>query len=93
MAPVPETVRDRLDDVGVPDWVSLANPIDVPAVQLKENDGGTAGAIISAVLDEVRPDALIVHINLAVILGYRDIPDLLQKLVASVLDACRKAEA
>ena len=77
----------------MPDWVSLANPIDVPAVQLKENDGGTAGAILSAVLHEVRPDGLIVHINLAVILGYRDIPDLLQKLVASVLKACEPARA
>lgn len=93
MATVPETVRARLDAIGIPDWVALANPIDVPAVQLKENDGGTAGAIVSAVLDEVRPDALIMHVNLAVILGYRDIPDLLDKLIASVLAACRQSEA
>lgn len=93
MAPVPPAVRDHLVDAAVPDWVSLANPIDVPAVQLKENDGGTAGAILAAVLREVRPDGLIVHINLAVILGYRDIPDLLQKLIASVLKACEPARA
>lgn len=93
MATVPETVRARLDAIGIPDWVALANPIDVPAVQLKENDGGTAGAIVAAVLDEVRPDALIMHVNLAVILGYRDIPDLLDKLIASVLAACRRSEA
>ncbi|MGI9476351.1 MAG: acetate--CoA ligase family protein [Hyphomicrobiaceae bacterium] len=90
---VPDSVRGKLADIGVPDWVALANPIDVPAVQLKENDGGTAGAIVAAVLDDVRPDALIVHVNLAVILGYRDIPDLLSKLIASVMDACRKAQA
>lgn len=89
---VPETVRQRLDDIGVPDWVALANPIDVPAVQLKENDGGTAGAIVSAVLEDVRPDVLIVHVNVAVILGYRDIPDLLSKLIASVLEACRMSQ-
>lgn len=93
LATVPGTVRARLDEIGVPEWVALANPIDVPAVQLKENDGGTAGAIVAAVLDEVRPDALIMHVNLAVILGYRDIPDLLDKLIASVLAACRQSEA
>lgn len=88
---VPDSVRAKLSGIGVPDWVALANPIDVPAVQLKENDGGTAGAIVAAVLEDVRPDALIVHVNLAVILGYRDIPDLLSKLITSVMDACRNA--
>ena len=90
---VPESVRNNLTDAGVPEWVSLANPIDMPAVQLKENDGRTAGTIIFTVLEEVRPDFLIVHLNVSVILGYRDIPDLLQKLISQILEACRKSES
>ena len=87
--PVRRALLSVSDKTGL---VELAKGLADVGVELVAS-GGTAGAILSAVLDEVCPDGLIVHINLAVILGYRDIPDLLQKLIASVLKACEPARA
>ncbi|MGI9421924.1 MAG: acetate--CoA ligase family protein [Hyphomicrobiaceae bacterium] len=93
LANVPASVRQALTEQGVPEWISLANPVDVPAVQLKSKDGETAGLILRTILDGAQPNFLVVHLNLPVIIGYRDIPDLLPKLVEAALSACRDASA
>lgn len=70
----------------LPAGSSVANPIDVPAGALQQNEGNIAGQIISAVAAGGDADALIIHVNMTVILGFRHV-DMLGNIIRAVLRA------
>jgi acyl-CoA synthetase (NDP forming) len=63
---------------------SVANPIDVPANILRREGGRVAVSILDAVCTHNAADAIVMHINMPVVLGYRDV-DLLGNLIAAAL--------
>lgn len=85
LAAPPPAARAALGQIALPPGASLANPIDLPASVLKQEDGRVAGRILDIVGRLVAPYATIVHLNLPVIMGYRHVPDFLPNLLAAVL--------
>lgn len=82
--PGPEA-RAALGRIALPPGASLANPIDLPASVLKQEEGRVAGHILDIAGRMIRPCATVVHLNLPVIMGYRHVPDFLPNLLAAVL--------
>jgi acyl-CoA synthetase (NDP forming) len=79
----PETAA-ALARLNVPPGASLANPIDVPANILQREHGALAQRILETASATESPEAIVVHLNLPVILGYRDV-DMLGDLVRAAL--------
>lgn len=82
-APTTEARREfaRID---LPPGASLANPIDLPASVLKQEDGRVTARILDINSRFIAPYATIVHLNLPVIMGYRHLPDFLPNLMDAV---------
>lgn len=70
----------------VPAGSSLANPIDVPAVSLRAEDGRIAQGILSTIYRLAAPDAVVMHLNMPVLTSYSDF-DLLGRLIEAALQA------
>lgn len=79
-------------EVKLPPGASLANPIDLPASVLKEEEGKVTARILNIDRQLTRPYATIVHLNLPVISGYRHVQGFLPNLVDSVLGGTEAAE-
>lgn len=73
-----------LEALRVPAGAGLENPLDVPANILERSKGRIAGSILEAVITQERPGAVLAHINLPVIMGYRG-GALLDELMQTVL--------
>lgn len=84
VAPFEPRTRRALEQLGVPPGVSLDNPIDVPANILQRERGAFASRILSTIGETESPEAIVVHLNLPVILGYRHV-DMLDDLLRAVL--------
>jgi len=78
-----DTLRS-LEALRLPAGSSVANPIDVPAGALQQDEGRIAERIIAAVAGSGAADALVIHVNMAVILGYRHM-DMLGNIIRAVL--------
>jgi acyl-CoA synthetase (NDP forming) len=74
-----------LEGLHLPAGSSVDNPIDVPANALRMQDGRVVAKILDVLLhhDSV-PDALVIHINVPVILGYKQ-ADILANLIDVIL--------
>lgn len=70
----------------VPAGSSLANPIDVPAVSLRAEDGRIAARILDVLYGQAAPDAVVMHLNVPVLLAYADF-DLLGRLMDAAMEA------
>jgi acyl-CoA synthetase (NDP forming) len=68
----------------LPAGSSVANPIDVPAGALRQGAGSAAERIIEAVFSSAGIDALVIHVNMTVVLDYKDV-DLLGNIVDAAL--------
>lgn len=55
-----------LEALKLPPGTSIVNPIDAPAGTLRKDDGGVAKTILEVVYGLADPDAIVMHINLAV---------------------------
>jgi acyl-CoA synthetase (NDP forming) len=77
--------RAAFDAIILPPGASLANPIDLPASVLRQEDGRLTARILDVNDRLVAPYATIVHLNLPVILGYRHVPDFLSNLLDAVM--------
>jgi acyl-CoA synthetase (NDP forming) len=77
------STRAKLDTLQLPDGASGGNPIDLPANAFNRTDGKVAIGILDALKDDGETDAIVVHLNLPVLLSYKDSP-----MVANILDAC-----
>ncbi|OZI60626.1 CoA-binding protein [Bordetella genomosp. 11] len=74
-----------LQRLGIPSGAGLENPLDVPANILDRDHGALARGILAAVVETERPGAVIAHLNLPVILGYRQ-GALMDELVHAVIE-------
>ncbi len=79
-------VTAALAALKVPAGSSLANPIDVPAVSLRAEDGRIAERILATVYGAAQPDAVVMHLNMPVLTSYADF-DLLGRLIEAALAA------
>jgi acyl-CoA synthetase (NDP forming) len=70
--------------IAVPPGSSLANPIDIPANAMRAEDGRVAEAILRAATRHAAPDAMVMHLNMPVLLGYREV-DLMGALMQAAL--------
>ncbi|MGD9942637.1 MAG: acetate--CoA ligase family protein [Burkholderiaceae bacterium] len=84
IGPLQPATALALEALEVPAGASLDNPIDVPANVLQRESGALAERILQTVCRHELPQALIVHLNLPVILGYRHV-DMLGDLVRAVM--------
>lgn len=76
--------RAAFDAITLPPGASLANPIDLPASVLRQEDGRVTARILDVNDRLVAPWATLVHLNLPVIMGYRHVPDFLPNLLNAV---------
>lgn len=67
--PYTGAARERLEALGLPPGTSVANPIDTPVRTLQERDGLVAGEILDIIYEHARPDAIVMHLNLAAFVG------------------------
>jgi acyl-CoA synthetase (NDP forming) len=69
VSPFAEEVREPLEALGMPAGTSIANPIDAPVRSLQEQEGRVAGAILDIIYRLARPEAVVMHLNLASFVG------------------------
>ncbi|GAA4349084.1 CoA-binding protein [Variovorax defluvii] len=74
----------QLEAFELPAGSSVANPIDVPAGALQQDEGRVAERIIATVAASSHADALVIHVNMTVILGFRHV-DMLGNIIRAVL--------
>jgi acyl-CoA synthetase (NDP forming) len=67
--PLHPAAIERLEALKLPPGTSVVNPIDTPVATLQAEDGRIAGRILDIVYEHSRPDALVLHINLAAFVG------------------------
>jgi len=79
----PDTVC-ALERLGIPAGAGIENPLDVPANILQRDHGALARRILDTVAATERPGAIVMHLNLPVILGYRE-GELLDELVQAAV--------
>jgi acyl-CoA synthetase (NDP forming) len=84
VGPLLPRTADALRALEVPAGACLDNPIDVPANILQRENGALAERILSTVCRHESLQALVVHLNLPVILGYRHV-DMLGDMVRAVI--------
>ncbi len=84
VAPFGPATDAALRALSLPAGSSVANPIDVPANVLRREGGGVAAEILDAVCAHDEVDAIVMHINMPVVLIYRD-ADLLGNLIGAAL--------
>ena len=61
--------RDALLALGLPPGTSVANPIDTPVLTLQTDEGRIANTILDIIYRHARPDAVVMHLNLAAFVG------------------------
>lgn len=74
----------KLEALELPAGSSVLNPIDVPAGALQQDEGRVAERIISTLAASGNADALVIHVNMTVILGFRHV-DMLGNIIRAVL--------
>lgn len=70
--PFEPEIRDRLAAMGLPPGTSITNPIDTPVRTLQEKDGAVANEILD-IAYQSKPDAVVMHLNLASFVGRGDV--------------------
>ena len=92
--PFDAATRRRLEALELPPGTSVANPIDTPVGTLQEKAGFVARTILDIVYESARPDAIVMHINLAAFVG-RGNADTVANLISVVetVQAARRGEA
>ena len=72
VSPFPEEARERLEALQFPPGTSIVNPIDTPVGTLLEEEGRIANTILDIVYSLAKPDAVVMHLNLAAFVGRGD---------------------
>lgn len=92
LAAIGDDAHDTLVKLKLPPGSSLRNPIDMPASVLKEESGRIARRVLEIVRCMSFPHAIVAHLNLSVIYGYRHIPGFLPNLMDSLINADKRGE-
>lgn len=59
----------QLEALNLPPGTSVVNPIDAPVATLQGEEGRVANRILDIVCESGRPDAIVMHVNLAAFVG------------------------
>ena len=82
--PFEQVIVQQLEALDLPPGASVLNPIDAPAGVLAKDQGALVGSILDIAQRAGDIDAIVVHLNLPVIVGYYD-EALLRNLIRAVL--------
>lgn len=88
VAALPQSALERLATLKLPAGASIRNPIDVPANILRKERGVVARDLLAIVGELAAPEAIAVHLNVSVILGYRDVD-----MLGDLIDAASQAKS
>ena len=69
VSPFEGAAREALLALGLPSGTSVANPIDTPVITLQTDEGRIANEILDIIYRHARPDAVVMHLNLASFVG------------------------
>ena len=61
--------KEALLGLGLPPGTSVANPVDTPVITLQTGEGRVANEILDIIYRHARPDAVVMHLNLASFVG------------------------
>lgn len=87
--PFDAETRGKLEAMALPPGTSVANPIDAPVGTLQKKNGEVANEILNIVYRSARPDAVIMHLNLAAFVGRGD-TDPVENLLTAAVNVRRK---
>jgi acetate---CoA ligase (ADP-forming) len=73
-----------LEHLRLPAGSSIINPIDIPANALRADGSGVVTAILDAVMAHDPPEAIVIHVNIPVVLDYKD-SDILENIIRAAL--------
>ena len=73
VAPFGGAALAELEALRLPPGTSVANPIDTPVATLQREEGRIADQILDIVYSQARPDAVVMHLNLASFVGRGDV--------------------
>ncbi len=86
LAAMTKEAMDEFAGLALPPGASLANPIDLPASVLQQEQGRISARILDVTRRHAHPHAVLAHLNLPVILGYRHVSGFMPNLIAAMLD-------
>lgn len=69
-----------LRELNLPPGTSIDNPVDAPVGTLRQEEGGIAEKIMDAIYAHSKPDALVMHLNMAAFRG-RTPPSVMENLL------------
>ena len=67
--PFEGAAKEALLALGLPPGTSVANPVDTPVITLQTGEGRIANEILDIIYRHARPDAVVMHLNLASFVG------------------------
>lgn len=82
--PFAERAIEALQFIELPPGAMLSNPIDIPANALRHKDGRVAQQVLGIACRHGDPHAIVMHVNMTIVLGYRGsgiVENLLQSAV------------
>lgn len=85
LAEVTAETRARLDSLELPDGASDGNPIDFPANAFNRSDGKVAEGLLPALSEDAQTDAVLLHLNMPVLISYREsriVPNIVEAAIA-----------
>ncbi len=86
VAPLDKEAVEALAEFDLPAGASVENPVDIPANVLQRERGTIARRLLEIIADRAAPEAILMHLNVGVILGYRDV-DVLGDLLNAAAQA------
>jgi acyl-CoA synthetase (NDP forming) len=84
VTPFGKPTLDALAGLKLPPGTSITNPVDCPVSTLQQDDGRVAEVILDEIYAKGKPEALVMHLNLAAFVG-RTRPEVLDNLVQAAL--------
>lgn len=84
--PFAPAIIEQLEALNLPPGASVLNPIDTPAGVLSKNQGALVESILNIVHRAGDVDAIVVHLNLPVIVGYYD-----ETLLGNLIEAAMRS--
>lgn len=84
VTPFDQKTIDQLAALKLPPGTSITNPVDCPVGTLQQEDGRVAEKILDIIYSAGKPDALVMHLNLAAFAG-RAKPEVLDNLVHAAM--------
>jgi len=86
VAPLDAATAQALARLELPAGASVANPIDIPANILQKDRGAIAQKILEVIALSAGADSILMHLNVPVLLGYRDV-DMLTDVIEAAIRA------